>query len=136
MLKKVYSGLLEDTIQTYRITDSLLSQINDCSTKLSSIYDVLPDDHPLYKDLVDLEKEAMYDPTIYNKSFPDNMSRDVISNLSERVPLDDAIKENEVKEELDRLRIKGGFRRHRNKKSKKSKKSKKGRKGRKTRKGR
>ena len=141
-LKGVYSGILKDTMETYSKTVSLLSQLKECYEKLSSIYDSalpldrkensessLPYDHPLYKDLVDLEKEAMYDPTIYNKSFPDKMSRDVISNLSERVPLDDAIKENEIEEELYALYgRKGGSRRRR------IRKSRKGRKGRKSRK--
>jgi hypothetical protein len=153
-LKGIYLAINEDLKQTYGVTVSLLSQLSDCNKKLSSIYDksalplhikensesALPDDDPLYKDLVDLENDEMfnptiYDPTIYNKSFPDKMSRDVISNLSKRIPLDDAIQENEVEEELYALHgRKGGSRRRRNKKSRKSRKGRKGRKGRKTRK--
>lgn len=140
--------------KTYGVTVSLLSQLSDCNKRLSSIYDKsdlpldikensesgLPHDHPLYKDLVDLENDemfnpTMYDPTIYNKSFPDKMSRDVISNLSKRIPLDDDIQENEVEEELYALHgRKGGSRRRRNKKSRKGRKGRKGRKSRKTRK--
>jgi hypothetical protein len=155
-LKSTYSGILEHTIEKWGITVSLLSQLKDCYKKLSSIHDksalpldrkensqlALPDDHPLYKDLVDLENEEMFNPTISKKeniSFPDKMSRDVISNLSERVEFDperlvsDPVSEYEVEKELGSLyKRKGGSRRRKSRKGRKGRKSKKSRRTKKT----